>query len=279
MNFYAVGETVCRRLLDMPIETTEWVVTGANAEDLIASGFNRHMRDGTLFIHPESGDLYQLARSQSFDEEMQTLSYHADASIQLIDELATRSLTILAMAADGDAIIDPYGGQQDIEQGLLRHVNPGFVYTPGNLLITALWAARLKGWGFKVAHGTYGLMKKMSASQSIKYLSSGDIGDAVVQAMASPRPSEFFRVLHHCGALHMISPQLDALFVEAIDEQAESAQQHSTRTLPKVLQMLDEVAATTDNVSYIIKHFHESLGDNANSIFRALGLGALFHDG
>jgi tRNA nucleotidyltransferase (CCA-adding enzyme) len=237
------------------------------------------MRDDTLFIHPESGDLYQRARRQSYDAEAQTLIYHTDASVQLRDELATRPLTILAMAADGDAIIDPYGGQQDIEQGLLRHVNNEYMHVAENVLITALWAARLKGWGFKIAHATYGLMKKMSATGCIHRIPGSVISDAVVQAMASSRPSEFFRVLHRCGALHVISLQLDALFVEVVEERAKNKQQHSSSALPEVMRTLDEVAATTDNVSHIIKQFHESLGEQASNIFHSLGLGALFPDG
>ena len=279
MHFYPVGETVCRRLLDMPIESTEWVITDAESEDVIAAGFNRHMRDETLFIHSESGDLYQLARKSSYDDATQQLSYLTHSSVKLADELATRPLTLLAMAADGDTIIDPYDGQRDIEQGLLRHVNNDYVHVPENVLVTALWAARLKGWGFKVAHTTYGLMKTMSASGCINRISGSVISDAVVQAMASSRPSEFFRVLHRCGALHVISPQLDALFVKAVEERAGNKQQHSSRILPEVLLKLDEVAATTDNVSHVIKQFYESLGEHASSVFRSLGLGALFPDG
>lgn len=279
MHFYPVGETVCRRLLDMPIESTEWVITGAEADDVVAAGFNRHMRDETLFVHPESGDLYQLGRKSLYDEATQQLVYQAHSSVTLTDELANRPLTLLAMAADGDAIIDPYKGQRDIEQGLLRHVNNDYVHVAEHLLITALWAARLKGWGFKVAHTTYSMMKKMSATGCINRIPGNVISEAVVQAMASSRPSEFFRVLHRCGALHQISSQLDALFVEVVEEHAKNKQQHSSSALPEVMRTLDEVAATTDNVSHIIKQFHASLGEHASNIFHSLGLGALFPDG
>ena len=70
MKFYPAGEMIICRLLDLPQQQMEWIVTGADADELIAAGFRRHTADETVFVHPESGDRYQLARQQYIDEKI-----------------------------------------------------------------------------------------------------------------------------------------------------------------------------------------------------------------
>lgn len=275
MQIYPSGETIMRRLLDLPQQRVEWIITGAEVNDIIAAGFRRRQADETRFVHPESGDVYQLARHQYVDEESGQLRYQCDHGVTLENELATRALTILAMASDGDNIIDPFDGQDDLIGGLLRHVTPHFVRVPQNLLTVAVWSARLAGWGFSTAHGTFKLMKNMVASGIVEQIPQNAISDTVVQVMASPRPSEYFRVLHRCGALRIISKELDALFEECNSDS--SKKQHHTETcLPDVMRSLDQVAAETGNISSVMKKFHEMLGDKADKVFISFGLDALF---
>ncbi len=168
MKFYPAGETITRRMLDLPQQRMEWIVTGAEDDDLISAGFQRHQSDETRFIHPESGDIYQLARHQYVDEATGELRYQCDHAVTVENELATRSMTILAMAGDGDDIIDPFDGEEDLIDGVLRHVTPTFEQVPQNLLQVAVWAARLATWEFCVAPATSGLMKKMVACGAIE---------------------------------------------------------------------------------------------------------------
>ena len=275
MQFYPAGETITRRLLDLPLERTEWVITGAEAGDIIAAGFIRQQVDGTRFVHAESGDIYQLARHQYVDERSGHLRYQCDHGVTLENELATRALTILAMASDGDNIIDPFDGLDDLINGVLRHVTPQFVHVPQNLLTVAVWAARLAAWGFSTAHETHGLMKQMVASGAIEKLSQNAISEAVIQAMAAPRPSDFFRVLNRCKALRVISKELDDLFAECNRELGRKKRHQAEGGLPDVMQSLDRVAAETDNVSSVVKKFYQALGDRADKVFNSFGLDTL----
>ena len=276
MQFYPAGETIARQLLDLPLEQMEWIVTGADADKLITAGFQRHPLDETRFIHPGSGDLYQLARHQYLDKESGRLQYQCDQGVTLESELATRALTILAMAFDGDEIVDPFDGQDDLIDGVLRYVTPYYEYAAQNLLITAVWAARLKRWGFRITHGTFNRMRKMVASGAVRQLTQDEISDAVLQAMASPRPSELFRVLHRCGALRPISAEMDDLFEAVENSDSGQAVHDDVNGLPAVLASLDRAAAETDNVSTVLKRLHAALGENADHVFSSLGLGALF---
>jgi tRNA nucleotidyltransferase (CCA-adding enzyme) len=274
MQFYSAGETITRRLLDLPLERTEWIITGAEADEIIAAGFLRHQADETRFVHAESGDIYQLARHQYVDERSDRLRYQCDQGVTLENELATRALTILAMASDGDSIIDPFDGMDDLINGVLRHVTPQFVRVPQNLLTVAVWAARLAAWGFNTAHETHGLMKKMVTSGVINKIPQNAISEAVLQAMSTPRPSEFFRVLRRCNALRVISKELDALFEDCNKSEGRNKQHHTERSLPDVMQALDQAAARTDNISSRLKEFYQGLGDRADKVFNAFGLEA-----
>ena len=271
MQFYPAGETIACKLLDLPMQRAEWIVTGAEAGDLVSAGFQQQAGDATRFVHAESGDVYQLARQQHVDEVSGQLCVRSDPDVSLENELATRPVTILAMAGDGDEIIDPFGGLDDLSAGVLRHVTPFYTHDPRNLLQTAVWAARLRAWGFRVAHGTFNLMKKIVASGALGQIPQKVISDAVLQAAAAPQPAEFFRVLHRCGALASISPELARMF-EPGD------QPHAEDGLPEVMRSLNRAAAATDNVSTVVKHLYQLLGDSADGVFRALGLAALLEN-
>ncbi len=275
MYFYPAGEAICCELLELPQEKVEWIITGAAADDIVAAGFQRQPSDGCRFIHPESGDQYLLARRQFIDKETGALRYRCGAEVALEDELAIRTLTILAMAKDGASIIDPFSGREDMDNGVLRHVTPHFSREPVNLLIVAVWAARLSLWGFSIAHTTHALMKKMVTSGAVEQLSQHQISDAVLQAIASPRPSVFFRVLHRCGALKSMSRELDALF----EENAHGEKSHSANEAkPDAMQVLDRVAAENDNIVSILKQFHQALGGKAEQVFIAFGLDTLYRE-
>jgi tRNA nucleotidyltransferase (CCA-adding enzyme) len=275
MHFYPAGEAICCALLDLPQDNVEWIITGATVKDIVAAGFQRQPSDEYGFIHPESGDIYRMARRQFVDKLSDELCFEASADVRVEDELASRPLTILAIAKDGSDIIDPFGGHEDLDNGVLRHVTPHFAREPVNLLIVAVWAARLSVWGFSVAHATHALMKKMVTSGSVEQLEQHQISDAVLQAIASPRPSAFFRVLHRCGALKSISKELDALYAE----QTRGDKHHSTKeAMPGAMQVLDRVAAENDNILSVLKQFHQALGGKAEQVFIAFGLDMLYRD-
>lgn len=77
-----------------------------------------------MFLHPQTGEEYALAR-----RELKTgpgyhgFSVETGPQVTLEEDLARRDLTINAMAEDEQGnIIDPFGGREDLENGILRHV-------------------------------------------------------------------------------------------------------------------------------------------------------------
>src|SRR5690606_35991887 len=141
----------------------DWVVVGATPEEMKARGFRQVGKDFPVFLHPETQEEYALARTErKTGPGYKGFEVHAAPDVTLEEDLRRRDLTINAMAMTPDgALIDPFGGQEDLRLGILRHVSPAFVEDPVRILRVARFAARYARWGFRVAHSTNKLMRQM----------------------------------------------------------------------------------------------------------------------
>jgi tRNA nucleotidyltransferase (CCA-adding enzyme) len=138
---------------------------------------------------------------------------HASAEVTLEEDLRRRDLTINAMAEAADGtLIDPYNGREDLAQGILRHVSPAFVEDPVRILRVARFAARFAKWGFRVAHDTHALMQRMVKNGEVDHLVPERVWSETLKALNEDVPSRYFEVLHRCGALAVIFPELEKLF-------------------------------------------------------------------
>lgn len=215
MPVYLVGGAVRDRLLGRPVNERDWVVVGATPEDLMDQGYRQVGASFPVFIHPDSGEEYALART-----ERKTALGHKgfsvafDPSVTLEQDLERRDLTINAIAepAGGGELVDPYHGISDLRQRLLRHVSPAFVEDPLRVLRVARFAAQLAEYDFQVAAPTLNLMRRISASGELETLPAERVWKELWKAMAAPRPSRFVTILRDCGALERLLPEVDALF-------------------------------------------------------------------
>jgi tRNA nucleotidyltransferase (CCA-adding enzyme) len=214
MQIYLVGGAVRDKLLNRPVVDHDHVVVGAMPENLLALGYKPVGKDFPVFLHPETGEEYALART----ERKSGRGYHgfvfqADPTITLEQDLARRDLTINAIAADEHgALTDPYGGVRDIEARMLRHVSPAFVEDPVRVLRVARFAARFAPLGFTVAPETMTLMRQMVADGEVDHLVPERVWAETRKALGEPQPSAFLRVLRECGALAVLFPEVDALY-------------------------------------------------------------------
>ena len=159
MKTYLVGGAVRDYLLGLPVKDRDWVVVGADAQTMLAQGFQPVGKDFPVFLHPDTHEEYALARTERKTAKGYAgFSFHADKDVTLEQDLMRRDLTINAMAQDSDGLIDPFGGQQDLAAGILRHVSPAFAEDPVRILRTARFAAR---YGFEIAGETMRLMRQM----------------------------------------------------------------------------------------------------------------------
>ncbi|HEY0721228.1 MAG TPA: multifunctional CCA addition/repair protein, partial [Gammaproteobacteria bacterium] len=214
MQIYLVGGAVRDKLLGVEPRDRDWVVVGATPAEMLAQGYRPVGKDFPVFIHPETGEEYALARTERKTAPgYHGFEFHADPAVTLEEDLRRRDLTINAMAMDGAGnLIDPFGGAEDLRNGRLRHVSPAFAEDPVRILRLARYAARYAHWGFRVAHATHALMKQMVENGEVDALVAERVWQEMENALGEPTPSRFFEVLRNCGALARILPELEALF-------------------------------------------------------------------
>ena len=214
MQVYLVGGAVRDRLLGREVSERDWVVVGATPGELERAGFIPVGRDFPVFLHPKTKEEHALARlERKVAPGYRGFTTEFSADVKLEDDLRRRDLTINAMAQDGDGnIIDPYGGQRDLEARLLRHVSEAFAEDPVRILRVARFAARYAPLGFHVADETLALMRQMVADGEAGALVAERVWTETEKALGEPCPDVFISVLRDCGALKVVYPEIDALF-------------------------------------------------------------------
>lgn len=214
MKTYLVGGAVRDELLGYPFHERDWVVVGATAEQMLEKGYQQVGKDFPVFLHPKSHEEYALARTERKSGKGYTgFICHSTPDVTLEEDLLRRDLTINAIAKDQDGeLVDPYGGQQDIENRVLRHVSNAFAEDPLRILRVARFAARYYHLGFRIADETLALMQQMVNEGEAEHLVPERVWKELHSALTTQTPAEFFRVLRACGALKVMIPELDALF-------------------------------------------------------------------
>lgn len=222
MKIYLVGGAVRDALLGLPVSDRDWVVVGATPAQMIEQGFTPVGKDFPVFLHPVSHEEYALARTERKTAPgYHGFAIHAAPDVTLGDDLARRDITINAIAshdlstwADGQFdtkhLIDPYGGVQDLQHKVFRHVSPAFREDPVRILRVARFAARFAD--FTVAPETLALMREMVASGEVDHLVPERVWQELARGLMERTPSRMFAVLRDCGALARLLPEVDRLW-------------------------------------------------------------------
>jgi tRNA nucleotidyltransferase (CCA-adding enzyme) len=214
MELYLVGGAVRDKLLNFPVTERDWVVLGETPESMIKQGFRPVGKDFPVFLHPDTQEEYALARTERKTAPgYKGFIIHAAPDVNLEQDLIRRDLTInaIAMSADGQ-LIDPYGGQQDLEKRILRHISPAFSEDPVRILRVARFAARYQHLGFTLADETRELMHSMVSAGEVDHLVPERVWAELIKALKEQSPSAFFYTLKHCGALEKTFPEINRLF-------------------------------------------------------------------
>lgn len=214
MKIYLVGGAVRDALLDYPVIERDWVVVGARPEELQQKGYQQVGKDFPVFLHPQTKEEYALARKERKQGHGYTgFAVDCDTTVTLEDDLLRRDLTINAIAQDADGnLIDPYGGQADLQKRVLRHVSDAFVEDPLRILRTARFAARYAHLQFTVAPETLALMADIVAQGELAHLPCERVWVELEKALGERNPEVFIQVLRDCGALAKLLPEVEALF-------------------------------------------------------------------
>jgi len=212
MRIYRVGGAVRDELLGLPVSDRDYVVVGGTPEALIARGFKPVGRDFPVFLHPDTHEEYALARTERKDGHGYCgFAFYTAPDVTLEDDLRRRDLTINAMARDENgALIDPFNGQRDLQDRILRHVGPAFVEDPVRILRLARFAARFGD--FSIAPETSALMRNIVDQGEVDHLVPERVWQEISRRLMESRPDRMILVLHECGALARLMPEVAALF-------------------------------------------------------------------
>lgn len=214
MKTYLVGGAVRDGLLNLPVKDKDWVVVGASPQQMLDLGFEQVGRDFPVFLHPSTHEEYALARTERKSGSGYTgfVCYSAP-DVTLEQDLARRDLTINAIAQDDEGhYYDPYGGRDDLNNRLLRHVSEAFNEDPLRVLRVARFAARYAHLNFHIASETLALMQSMAESGELSHLTPERVWKETEAALQTRNPQVFFQVLRDCGALAVLFPELDNLY-------------------------------------------------------------------
>ncbi|MBS0906842.1 multifunctional CCA addition/repair protein [Pantoea dispersa] len=214
MKTFLVGGAVRDALLRLPVKDRDWVVVGATPDSMLAQGYQQVGRDFPVFLHPETREEYALARTERKSGNGYTGFVTQFApNVTLEQDLQRRDLTINAIAqADDGTLIDPYHGQQDLQQRTLRHVSAAFNEDPLRVLRVARFAARFAHLNFRVAPETQALMREMAHSGELAHLTAERVWKETENALLTRNPQVYFQLLRDCDALQVLFPEIDNLY-------------------------------------------------------------------
>ena len=207
MQIYKVGGCIRDKLLGIPVGDNDFVVVGSSPEEMSQLGFKAVGSDFPVFLHPETHEEYALARSEKkVSVGYRGFVFNTTPDISLEEDLARRDITINAIAEDEKTgeLIDPFGGQIDLQKKIIRHVSEAFIEDPLRVLRVARFSAKLN---FQVAEDTLYLMLKIVKSGELKSLSSERIWLEISKALMTKHSGNFFKILHAVGALEQILPE------------------------------------------------------------------------
>jgi len=190
----------------------DWVVVGSTPEAMVAMGFTPVGKDFPVFLHPHTHEEHALARTERKTAPgYKGFVVHASPEVTLEEDLARRDLTINAMAqADDGHLIDPFGGQQDLQHKVLRHVTDAFREDPVRILRVARLAARFPD--FSVAPSTMALMQDMVQAGEVDALVSERVWQELAKGLMASKPSRMLNVLRESGALSVLLPEVHRLY-------------------------------------------------------------------
>ena len=222
MQVFVVGGAVRDALMGLTVNDRDWVVVGSTPEAMSAQGYVPVGKDFPVFLHPQTREEYALARTERKTARgYKGFAVQAAPDVTLEEDLARRDLTVNAMAVPEalahqapstwtGQIVDPYGGQRDLQSKVLRHVTEAFAEDPVRILRLARFAARFAD--FSVAGDTMALMRQMVEDGEVDHLVPERVWQELAKGLMAPKPSRMFEVLRECGALKVLLPELDRLW-------------------------------------------------------------------
>lgn len=211
---YYVGGCVRDSLMGTDTKDIDMEVHGITPPELadILDSLGQRMTIGESFgifgLKGYSLDIAMPRKEEARGHGHRDFAVFVDPFIGTRGAALRRDFTVNAMMRDvlTEEVVDPFCGREDLEKGILRHVNDAsFAEDPLRVLRGAQFAARL---GFQVAEETVDLCRGIQLQHLSPERVEGELKKALLKA---DKPSVFFQVLRQMDQLDVWFPELKAL--------------------------------------------------------------------
>lgn len=210
---YLVGGAVRDIVMGLQPKDLDYVIVGSDHEEMIRLGYHKVGADFPVYLD-SLGREHALARTErstglgynDFD-----VKFGPDVTIE--DDLIRRDFTMNAMAMDltTDAIIDPYGGCEDIQNRTIEVTNPtAFHEDPVRVLRACRFAARYK---FDISEMTRKCIYKCIDDGRMKHLTSDRVWLEFAKAISDGNFDLFVMNLASTGASKELNLNLSTMGV------------------------------------------------------------------
>lgn len=198
-RLYLVGGAIRNSLLNRPIFDEDYCVVGLEKKEFLKLFPNAHIRGKSFEVFDLEGNEFALARTEKKigigHKEFEIIT---SKSITIEEDLKRRDITINSIAQDvlTKEVIDPYGGVEDIKNGIIKATSDKFLEDPLRVYRVARFASQ---FDFKVDHNTIKMMN--SLREELKTLSKERVFCEFRKALDTNKPSKFFNVLREANVL------------------------------------------------------------------------------
>ncbi|MCI7786541.1 MAG: CCA tRNA nucleotidyltransferase [Prevotella sp.] len=252
LDCYVVGGYVRDIFLERPSNDIDVVVVGSGIK--VADALRRKLgRKAHISVFRNFGTAqvkYKNMEVEFVGARRESYSHDSRKPIvedgTLEDDQNRRDFTINAMAiqlnkAHFGELVDPFGGIDDLEDGIIRTpLDPDITFSddPLRMMRCVRFATQLR---FFIEDETFEALSRNA--HRLEIISGERISDELNKIMLSPQPSRGFVDLQRSGLLNLILPELAALdIVETRNGRAHKNNFYHT------LEVLDNVARKSDNL-------------------------------
>ncbi len=216
-DFLRTGKETAEKdflITGIPLEELTAILKKYGKVDLVGKSFGvikfcpGDSQDKVAAVPPGAFDIALPRQEHSTGVGHKDFKVSYDHNLKVEDDLGRRDFSINAMAkdvADGK-IIDPFGGQRDLEGKILRQVfKDAFLEDPLRMLRGIQFAARFE---FEIEKETFEAMQRNA--HMISTVSPERIAEELNKLLAqADKPSVGFRLMQKSGLLRHVLPELE----------------------------------------------------------------------
>lgn len=198
-RLYLVGGAVRDTFLGIEKSDEDYAITGLTSQEFKALFPEAKLKGKFFEVFELDGKEFALARKEiKKGEGHKSFEIITGKEITIEEDLKRRDITINSIAKDvlTGKIIDPFQGEKDIEDKIIRATSESFKEDPLRVYRIARMAASLN---FEIEQSTLKMMTELK--EELDTLSKERVFSELKKALETEHPERFFETLKHAKVL------------------------------------------------------------------------------